>query len=201
MRRLFIFSFLLIMGSACSRDDEGSQLNDLFGYPRGVGFRSLPSDPDPELILKGAYGSNDGNSRFYSGFSQGDFLVVGPYKSVAASQGFMRAGARIQANFFKPPPVNVGALCIVCGDYIAANGSFKVDFVYRKPGQDFYRPTVVASRTISLSGWNDPQTIEIGSTDFTGDVNQLEVRVSEIRSEWMAEIRVFETKIDVGWRP
>lgn len=201
MRRLCMFSFLILMVSACSNDDEGSKLKDLFGYPRGVGFRSLPSDADPELTLKGEFGSNSAESRNYAGGSRDGNFVLGPYKSIPAVRGFMRAGARIQANFFKPYIPNPGTLCVPCPMYAPASGSFKVDFVYRKPGQDFANPTVVGTHTIALSGWNEPANIEVGSTDFTGSVNQLEVRISEIRAESIAEIKVFETKIDVGWQP
>ena len=89
MGKHIIFSGLIFaLLAACGpQKPGGSEVFGLENYRQAISFRSLPSDADPTLVLKGDFGANDADGRRHRGGAQPGNLVFGPYKSIRANQG------------------------------------------------------------------------------------------------------------------
>ena len=199
--KIYFALFISLLVSACRPfTNHGSHLREVSRYKQAFQFRSQVNDVRPALVLRGDFGSNLADRRHYQGGSQGGNFVSVPGEPIQAINGFFRATAKIKADFFQPWFSPVETISILNSEYRASKGSFVVDLVYRKPGQDPASPTIAASREIALESWTPAQDIDIGTANFEGNLEQFEVRVHDIKADYLVEISVYNTVVDAVWQ-
>lgn len=192
-----VFSLIL---TSCSMSSESS-LSDVDRWKESLRFQMLANNE--EYRLAGEVGRNDDSGKFrqFIGRSTNQRVVYGPYIDALATAGFIQFSAEVEASFSEPLLPSAGALAICvgepCSDSIGINGSFVVDLT-TDYGQKIY-----ASKTVQVSGTMPRRVIQFEGFEFTGDMRAIEIRLHSVETKQtgFADIKVFNTHINLGWNP